>query len=270
MLRVINSLVSLCLFLSLGGCNSFQSVALTTDASPPSGDVLRQELHDKIKDNKVLGYGNLWQYFPKTDVLPGTQNTVWGIYSYEEDGTLPYRFTYGEDQCGSYKEEGDCFNREHSFPQSWWGGGDPPMKSDLFHIYPTDGEVNGLRANHPYGEVRTGAASTVTENGSKLGQSAMNCYRGTVFEPIDEFKGDLARGYFYLLTRYMPQISSWNSPVLEGNNFSPCFKVLLLKWSKEDPVSEKEKQRNEAIKKLQGNYNPFIEDPTLIERIWGT
>lgn len=268
MQRIAILITTLFFFLSLSGCTNHKAIDSNAKSPEPSGDELRLMLYKKINNHKVLGYNNLWMYFPKTDLLKNTADVVWDIYSYKES-KLPYQFIYGKDQCGNYQKEGDCYNREHSFPQSWLGGGQqPPMKSDLFHIYPTDGKVNALRANYPYGEVKTGAGTITTENGSKLGQSATDCYKGTVFEPVDEFKGDLARGYFYLLTRYMPQISSWKTPVLEDNNFSSCFKTLLLKWSEEDPVSEKERLRNEIIENLQGNYNPFIKDPSLIEKVW--
>lgn len=266
MKKTMLMIITLLTYFVITGCSFFPPL---TDE--PSGDELRKELHEKIKNHVVVGYKNTWMYFPSTDLLPNTSDKVWDIYSYTEEKP-PYVFTYIKNQCGSYKKEGDCYNREHSFPQSWWKGDkwqeEPPMKSDLFHIYPTDGKVNGLRANYPYGIVKKGAESKITENGSKLGASDLGCYTGTVFEPVDEFKGDLARGYFYLMTRYLPRISAWQSPVLEKDNLSDCFKKLLLKWNKQDPVSKKEIERNNNIKNIQKNYNPFIEDPSLIEKVW--
>lgn len=108
--------------------------------------------------------------------------------------------TVSKEQCGQYSTLGDCYNREHSFPKSWFND-DSPMVSDAFHIYPTDGKVNSQRNNYPYGECANG--TTLSPNGKvkalgKLGTSTFPGYSGTVFEPDDEYKGDFARSYFYM------------------------------------------------------------------------
>jgi hypothetical protein len=105
--------------------------------------------------------------------LPNQPNEVFDIYSYKK-GKLPYVYKFFTDQCGHYKKEGDCYNREHSFPKSWWGGSlGEPMARDLFHIYPVDGFVNNMRANHPYAEVDPKSAK-LSENGSMLGKAKNN------------------------------------------------------------------------------------------------
>ena len=68
-------------------------------------------------------------------------------------------YTFGTDQCGTYGVEGDCYNREHSVPKSWFSE-QSPMKSDVWHVYPTDGKINGMRSNNPFGEVGSGASSS--------------------------------------------------------------------------------------------------------------
>jgi len=174
---------------------------------------------------------------------------------------------------------GDCVNREHSLPKSWWGGGKKTQYSDAFHLYPTDGKVNGERSNFPYGECAGGKVlppqGSIRELG-RLGTSTFPGFSGTVFEPDNEYKGDLARTYFYMATAYNSQIGSWTqgngNQFFAGNSY-PVFKTwsleLLLKWHRQDPVSQKEIDRNEAIYKHQHNRNPYIDHPELVEYVWG-
>jgi endonuclease I len=188
------------------------------------------------------------------------------MYSDVPGGNPAYVYNFGVDQCGNYSGEGDCYNREHSFPKSWFNDS-PPMASDLFQIYPTDGYVNGQRSNYPYGEV--GSANWTGTNGSKRGSCAFPGYNGIVFEPIDAYKGDLARTYFYMVTCYKDNVSGWSSPMLSGNNFSAWARDLLVQWHVQDPVSSKETDRNEAVYDVQENRNPFIDNPEWVEDIWG-
>ncbi|MFT4967732.1 MAG: endonuclease I [Candidatus Deianiraeaceae bacterium] len=238
------------------------------------GDELRVKLFNDIKGHESIRYNQVWDSFSSTDILIGSSNVVWDMYSYTAQ-KLPYEYQYSvdnKDQCGNFRQEGDCYNREHSFPSSFWGGDkDRPQFTDLFHIYPTDGRVNGVRGNFPYGEVNTSVRHFTSKNGSKMGQSN-GCYTGRVFEPIDEFKGDIARTYFYMVTRYKPQISTWSrnhtGQVLDGDNLSQCSQDILIKWHLQDPVSQKEIVRNKRIKKIQKNYNPYIQDPSLVCKVW--
>jgi endonuclease I len=189
----------------------------------------------------------------------------------------------GSDEGGTYSKEGDCYNREHSFPQSWFGES-APMKSDLFHVYPTDGYVNNRRSNYPFGE--TSGDTYKSANGfSKVGSCTYPGYTGTVFEPNDEYKGDLARVYFYMATcyeAYKTNAGKERSPLdwdksdktmLDGTIY-PFFKEwaikMLLRWAIEDPVSEKEINRNAAIFGRQKNRNPFVDYPGLEQYIWGS
>jgi hypothetical protein len=145
------------------------------------------------------------------------------------------------------------------------------MYADLFHLYPTDKYVNAQRADFPYGETNH-ATTTTYGNGSKKGTCTFPGYSGTVFEVIDEYKGDFARTYFYMATRYEDQIAQWNSPMFAGNStsvFTTWSVNLLLKWHRQDPVSDKETTRNNAVYTIQHNRNPFIDYPELAELIWG-
>ena len=229
-----------------------------------TGPALRQALHDIIDNHTVLANSSLWAAFETTD--DRIDGYVWDIYSDIPGGTAPYLYTFGTDQCGTYNSEADCYNREHSFPQSWFGSG-PPMDTDLHHIYPTDAWVNQKRGNLPYGKV--GVADFISMNGTKTGANIWPGYGGVVCEPINDFKGDLARSYFYMLTRYAPEAGGWTTDMLTAGNFTPWAEALLLQWHADDPVSTKEVDRNNAVYALQGNRNPYIDDPQWVASIWG-
>ncbi len=235
-------------------------------ASGLTGSDLKTTLYNIIKNPNVDSYDNLWADFEQTD--KHTDGTVWDIYS-------NYTFHFTSDQCGNYNSEGDCFNREHSFPKSWFNDASP-MYSDLFHIYPSDGYVNGQRSNLPYGEV--GTATYTSTNGCKKGNNTYGTYSGTVFEPADEYKGDLARTYFYMVTCYENLVASWETneagvdAMLNGTSF-PAFEnwslQMLMDWNDQDPVDQKEIDRNNAVFNIQGNRNPFIDHPEYVCLVWG-
>jgi endonuclease I len=238
-----------------------------TSADGKTGVELKIALYNIIKDHTVVSYNGLWSAFQYTDKKPNGK--VWDMYSDIPGGTPPYEFTFFNDQCGNYSGEGDCYNREHSFPKSWFYDG-TPMYSDLFHLYPTDGYVNGQRGNYPFG--RVGSATWTSLNGSKKGNSNYPGYTGIVFEPIDAYKGDFARSYFYMVTRYHNVVQNWSSPMLANNQF-PAFTTwalnLLLEWHQADPVSQKEIDRNNKIYyDYQDNRNPFIDNPQYALLIW--
>lgn len=230
-----------------------------------TGTPLRSALHLIIDNHTVKSYSSLYTYYLTTDAK--SNGKVWDMYSDIPNGTPPYQFNFSQ-TCGNYSKEGDCFNREHSWPQSWFNS-NSPMVSDLFHVYPTDGKVNGLRSNYPYGEVSN--PTTTTLNGSKLGPCSFPGYTGIVFEPINEYKGDFARTYFYMCTRYYTEDSGWlTNDMVTGANLKPWALELLKKWNQQDPVSAKEIARNNAVYAVQGNRNPFIDHPEYACLIWSS
>jgi endonuclease I len=229
-----------------------------------TGEALRSALFGIINEHTELSYTSLWTHFQATDKKD--DGKVWDMYSDIPGGTPAYTYTFVTDQCGNYGAEGDCYNREHSFPKSWFNDA-TPMLTDLFHIFPTDGYVNGMRSNYPYGEV--GTANWTSTNGSRLGNCTFTGYTGVVFEPIDEYKGDFARTYFYMVTCYLDQVSSWSSPMISGNGLSVWAEDMLVEWSNEDPVSEKETDRNDSVYEIQNNRNPYIDHPEWIGAVWG-
>jgi len=241
-------------------------------ANGQKGAELKTALCQVINPHTQRKYQDLWTDFQKTDKK--ANGKVWDMYSNMRD------FTFGTDQAGTYSKEGDVYNREHSFPKSWFND-EYPMYTDLFHLYPTDGWVNNQRGNDPFGEV---GANYKGSNGnfSKWGNARNGLgYSGKVFEPNDEYKGDFARTYFYMVTCYESyksnsgqsrKITSWNCPMLDGKTYpglSSWALTMLMKWSADDPVSEKELNRNNAVYAIQNNRNPFIDYPGLEQYIWG-
>ena len=232
-----------------------------SSAKGAKGKALKTALYKIVSTHTALSYDGLWNAYKTTDVR--SDGKIWDMYSNKTNYTV-------NDHGGSYKGEGDIFNREHSFPKSWFNDA-KPMYTDLFHLYPTDGYVNGRRSNYPYGE-NNGEIYSSNGGFSKLGKCTTPGYSGTVFEPNDEYKGDFARSYFYMATAYEDKIANWNSDMLAHNAY-PAYAdwalTMLLRWAQEDPVSQKEIDRNNAVYKLQHNRNPYIDYPGLEQYVWG-
>jgi len=234
------------------------------NAAGKQGLLLKQALHGIIDNHTSVSYGSLHTHYKVTDKKPNGK--VWDMYSDIPGGTPPYEFTFITDKCGSYSVEGDCYNREHSFPQSWFNK-KAPMKSDLFHVYPTDGKVNGMRSSYPYGEVSN--PTKTSQNGCKLGPNTTAGYSGKVFEPLDEYKGDFARTYFYMATRYYGEDGSWkNNAMVNGAEPKLWALNMLYQWHTQDTVSTKEINRNNAVYGIQHNRNPFIDHPEWVAKVW--
>ena len=227
---------------------------------------LRKALCEDISQHTMLSYNQIRGDKAKVDVR--ADGKIWDIYS-------GYDF-YLSDYCSNIDiVEGECYNREHVLPKSWWGGStSEPMYTDLHHVYSVDAMANDKRSAWIYDEVKS--TSWSNNLGSKLGTSA-NWSGETAFEPVDEYKGDVARVYFYMLTCYMNKdftqggkgyrYFSYSNGVCDFHSKSLA---LMLKWHRQDPVSDKEITRNAKVFDLQGNENPFVVEPNLVEYIWGT
>lgn len=238
-----------------------------------TGAPLKTALKGIIENGHVdHGYNGLWTAYNTTDIDNFYENdgTVLDIYSENPTGPDPYNYTPGLKKCGNYSNESDCYNREHIVPQSLFGQ-QSPMVADVHFIRPTDGKVNGMRSNFPFGKV--GSTSFLSKNGSKLGSSVSPGYGGTVFEPIDAFKGDVARMIFYFVTRYEDKLSTFTTGNMLGGSAFPGLQPWelqqLLQWHAMDPVSAAEIARNNASYAFQGNRNPFIDNPAYVDLIWG-
>ena len=223
---------------------------------------LKTALNDIVSSGIFLSYGAgvdyTWQGFYHTDRNP-LDSTVTDRYSNIIRKQTDYNGVSG-------------MHIEHSLPKSWWGGYVNNAYKDLNHLYPADGLTNSTKNDLPLGKVELPAA--LLDNGvSKIGKNTFGTdYTGNCFEPADEYKGDFARSYFYVATVYEEFSTLWQSPMMNNNTYpvwKPWALDLLLKWHREDPVSELERARVEEVYKIQGNRNPFIDYPDLVEYIWG-
>ena len=222
------------------------------------------------------GYGALYDAYAAensgdTDTYYENDGTVLDMYSERKTESDAYNYEHYQNNCGNYSNEGDCYNREHLVPQSTFNSASL-MRNDYFHVIPSDGAVNGARGSFPFGEVDS--PEYVSSNGSKRGNNTFPGYSGTVFEPIDEFKGDIARSVLYFAIRYEDEFSSsWKSNEVLADNpqdfFVDWYIQLLLSWHVEDPVSQREINRNNNGFQFQGNRNPLIDHPEFVLKIWG-
>jgi len=170
-------------------------------------------------------------------------------------------------ECGNYSKEGDCFNREHLWPKSWFGGmsAGQHAQTDLFELWPSDGYTNGRRANLPFGNVKSASVYEST-NGSKIG--ACEKASGNCFEPAEYLKGDFARSYFYISTIYMNKWSCCDEEGVNRADIKTWMEDTLREWHANDPVDENERSRNDVIyERWQGNRNPFIDYPQFVDQI---
>lgn len=235
-----------------------------TSLSGKKDSELKTAVYNCIHNFTISGsysqvYSDLRYTFQKTDLYPNSQRW-WDMYS---DIVL-------------YAPSFSGLNREHSFPKSWWGGSTSiPSYVDLNHLYPSEMKANTAKSNWPLGEVDMNSPVKFDNGICKVGYPVNGQGNGaqSVFEPADEYKGDFARTYFYMVTCY--QDLTWNSSYswMMSSETYPTLKPwaveLLLKWHREDGVSQKEIDRNEAVYEIQNNRNPFIDMPELAEYIWG-
>lgn len=239
-------------------------------AAGKKGFELKTALWEIIKGHTQVSYDRLPTVYADADTRP--DGTVYDMYSVKQNYTL-------DDMNAGNSAEGKGLNKEHSFPKSWFGGKVSPMYSDAFHVVPTDAYINNMRSNLPYGETDSPTKTSINAF-SKKGPCSVPGYTGDIFEPNDEYKGDFARIYFYMATRYEDLIANWDSPMLAGKNLSTTERKqtpyaawamrMLLRWAAEDPVSQREIERNNGVYKHQHNRNPFVDFPGLEQLIWGS
>lgn len=240
---------------------------------------LKNKIHQIISKNTISwNYGDLPLWYESTDRDSFYENdgSLLDLYSENPAGADPYNYTYESPSLISgASSEGLGWNREHTFSQSLFYG-NYPMYSDLHFVIPTDARVNQRRSNYPFAVVNSSPTFT-SLNGSKVGLSVTDGYTLTVFEPIDEFKGDFARIFFYIATRYEDLIPFFDTSNAR-NPFESRAEIairpwqinLLMSWHLSDPVSEREIHRNNAVYAIQGNRNPFIDHPEWVADIWET
>ena len=233
------------------------------------------------KHTTALGYN--WTF----DGIDVVNNEVLDMYS-------TCTWTVTTDQCGNYDGICDCYNREHIVPQSLFNKQSPQV-GDRHHLFLTDGKVNGVRSDYAFGEnSATNTWSGLSNSTKALGQlgSATDAYSSsvTVFEPDDQYKGDIARAILYMAVRYATSnecrayngtsnsypVTAWSSNEMFSGSLSTNYGLsdaavqTFLKWHRADKVSSKEIARNSGVEAKQGNRNPFVDYPALVEYLWGT
>lgn len=225
------------------------------------GETLKTALHNLLKNHVRISYGSgadaTWGAFYTTDVVLGTTNQVADMYSPE----IRY--------FGSKGSSVDGMNIEHSVPKSWWGGGQNNAYYDLHHLNPSDQTANSRKSNYPLAEL----SSVSWTNGiSSVGKAVIAGENQNAYEPADQYKGDFARTYMYMFTCYQNLTWEYTWMVYENSAYptmKPWAVELLLKWHKQDPVSEKEIARNDSVYAIQGNRNPYVDYPRLADFVWG-
>ncbi len=265
----------LAFFLIISFANA-QPPASYYNTATGSGYTLKTQLYNIIKNHNDRGYSGLYTTFTTSDKDFYYENDGTLLDMYTENPTGPEcEFTYGINQDDGTLGNNECerYNREHLVPQSVFASA-TPMYSDAHFIVPADKHVNGVRGDLPFGKV--GVANYTSTNGTKKGINLNSGYSAgyasVVFEPIDEFKGDIARCLLYFATRYENVVSGYNYSMFDGTNtrvFTPTFLNILLTWNQMDPVSAREIARNNAIYTRQGNRNPYIDNNSYVTTIWG-
>lgn len=251
-----------------------------------SGYHLKTKLHEIISAKTITwNYADLPEFYGRTDLDhfydfdAGNTLFLLDIYSNNPTGSTAYHYTK-DNLISSAGVEGLGYNREHLMPQSSFNSS-YPMYSDLFFVIPTDAKINQLRSNYPYGIGGSVTYHTIT-NGSRISNNASpnSPYTGRVYEPVPEFRGDIARSLLYYAVRYEGKLSTFNhlysstsgdrNPMdgTEEKAFEDWYLQLLLQWHKEDPVSEREINRNNLVYQIQKNRNPFIDHPAWAVEIW--
>jgi len=222
------------------------------------GATLKSAVHELIKNANVLDYGS------------GSGHTWEGFYTTDraDDGMVIDRYSNDKRYFGSKGASVSGMNIEHSFPKSWWGGATVQAYKDLYNLMPCEQKINSSKSNYPMGKVTT----VKTDNGCTRIGTGYNGYQ--LWEPADKWKGDFARGYMYMATAY--QDYTWKGTqalqILQQGGYPTLQKwayTLYIEWAKTDMVDEQEVKRNNEVSKIQGNRNPFVDFPNLMEYIWG-
>lgn len=224
------------------------------------GAELKTAIHDIIKKANVLEYGS------------GRGKTWWGFWSTDrnENGYFIDRYSAEREWVKSTSQgaPGAGMNIEHSFPKSWWGGATVLAYKDLYNLMPCESKINRTKSNFPMGIVVSGDKG----NGwTKVGEGTDG---KKYWEPAAPWKGDFARGYMYMATAY--QDYNWKGEqalqILQQGAYPTLQKwayTLYIQWAKADKPDALEIKRNNDVAKIQGNRNPYVDFPNLMEYVWG-
>lgn len=224
------------------------------------GAELKTAVYNVIKNAKVLSYGS------------GSGHTWWGFWQTDRDkrGYFIDRYSAKSSWVKSTSQGavGSGMNIEHSFPKSWWGGASNQAYKDLYNLMPCQSKINSTKSNYPMGTVASG------DRGNGWTKVGYGTDKKGYWEPADPWKGDFARGYMYMATTY--QNFTWKGEaalqILQQGTYPTLQKwayTLFIKWAKADRPDALEIQRNEDVYKIQGNRNPYVDFPNLMEYVWG-
>ena len=231
--------------------------------------VLKSTLGQIIRPHTAIPYGS------------GAEST-WGVFYYSDQDEEGYCMDMYCDSWKKFTSVGAVVsgcNIEHSFAKSWWGGSKNDAYKDCYHLNPSNSTANSSRSNYPLGVPTKDLKDQLVTGSLKVGKATYEGETFWVFEPKDEYKGDFARAYFYMATCYGDELT-WrldnkdvgskyamrNDSYLEFRDWEI---EVLLTWHRQDPVSEKETKRMDAVSDFQHNRNPYIDYPELAEYIWG-
>lgn len=226
--------------------------------------------HPRYKGTKDGSLAVLWQESERKELDENPKGCF----------RLFYTSVYGT-SLGDYS---GAVNREHVWPQSLSGGlfGTSGAGADAHHIRPCNQQLNGARSNKKYGDLEEAEIEhTYFTSGNQAKNFNLlhdyytpdyvsNSYNGeisgysndAVFEPRDDYKGDIARIIAYLALHYESLEGIVDNVMVGGYD-------TIMKWNELDPVDEYEMYRNDVVADYQGNRNPFIDEPELINKIWG-
>lgn len=224
-------------------------------------EALKTAMHKILKNHTVINYGK------------GEYGT-WGAFYVvdNQNGVVVNRYS---DKTFTYSTKGAVpsgMNIEHSFPKSWWGGDKNAAYCDINHLYPSPSDDNGYKANYIMAHV-TNVKYDSGVGFDKVGTAVVNGKSTNCWEPGNQYKGDFSRTYMYMAVCY--QDLSWTSEgskCLTSGTYPTLQKWasdLYRTWAKADKVSSLETKRNDDVEFVQGNRNPFIDFPFLMEYIWG-
>lgn len=224
------------------------------------GAELKTAIHDIIKKANVLSYGS------------GNRKTWWGFWSTDRDESGRFIDRYSAESewemSTSQGAAGAGMNIEHSFPKSWWGKTEVQAYKDLYNLMPCKSKINSTKSNYPMGKVVSGDKG----NGwTKVGEGTDG---KKYWEPADPWKGDFARGYMYMATAYQDYnwVGTQALQILQQGAYPTLQKwayTLYIQWAKADKPDALEIKRNNDVAKIQGNRNPYVDFPNLMEYVWG-
>ena len=221
-----------------------------------TGTALKNALATKIISTHTtyISYTpGVWNALKQTDLDPTDNTKVVLMYGWNDtDSDITNDRTRGKDNHGSGS---GVWNREHVYAKSLGNPnlGTSGVGADAHNLRPCDAQRNSSRSNRKFADGSGNSGATAQGH----------------WYPGDEWKGDVARILMYMYLHYGNQTLPSGVAVGTANSSDANMINLLLEWNAEDPVSELEKQRNPVLETVQGNRNPFIDNPAFATQIWG-